>query len=110
MTGPEAADLPRGEVVRRERLRFADGRPVEVAIVRLGTRFALDQFMGGRRTARIGVPGWRGPGGRVIKFDVYVDESEPAALYANVEYANEESERILHHYYVGYAGEFELVE
>ncbi len=110
VTGPEAADLPRGEAVRRERLRFADGRPVEVALVRLGTGFALDQFLGGRRTARIGVPGWRGPGGRVIKFDVYVDEAEPAVLYANVEYANEESERILHHYYAGYAGEFELVE
>jgi hypothetical protein len=108
VSGAAAEDLRRGQVIESRRVHFTDGRPVEIALVRLGHHFVLDQFMNGRRTARIGVPDFRPPG-RVIKLGVFVDESAPANLNVNVQFANQESERILQHYYEAGPGEFELV-
>jgi hypothetical protein len=62
VTGATAADLAAGRVVKRRRLRFTSGRPVEIALVSLGDRFALDTFLDGRRSARIDVPADFRPG------------------------------------------------
>jgi len=80
-----------------------------VALVALGQRFVLDQFIGDRRTARIDVPDFNPRAGRIITFEVYVEEAEPAALGIFVEYAAEDSSRILDHFYAAFPREFEFV-
>jgi hypothetical protein len=93
----------------RRRLRFPSGRPVEVALVQLGGRIVLDEFVEGRRTARIDVPGFRPAGGRIVTFEAYAEEgAEQLGIY--VEYANEGSARLLDHFYGAFPGEFEFVD
>jgi hypothetical protein len=110
VTGAAALSLDPGRVRARRKLRFANGRPVEIALVAIGDRLVLDQFLGGRRAARIDVPDFRAKGGQVILFDVYAEEDEPELLYMNVQYANEESQRILKHFYAAQPHEFEFVD
>ena len=102
-----AAKLDPGRVRARRSTRYKD-RTFEHALVAVEDRMVLDEFVEGRRTARVDVPGFR-KGGRVITFEV--DEGEPNqpdfGIY--VEYANAESARILSHYYVVARGGFELV-
>ena len=81
VTGAAAEKLKPGRVVKRRRLRFASGRRVEIALVSLGNRFALDEFLGGRRTARIGVPADMRPGaGRILTFWVDAPAAAPETL------------------------------
>jgi len=94
----------------RRSMRFRNGRPVGVALVALGQRFVLDQFIGGRRTARIDVPDFNPREGRIITFEVAVEEAEPAALGIFIEYAKENSSRILDHFYVAFPREFDFVD
>ncbi len=70
----------------------------------------LDQFIGGRRTARIDVPDFNPRGGRIITFEVSVEEAEPAALGIFIEYTEEDSSRILDHFYAAFPREFEFVD
>jgi hypothetical protein len=109
VTGTAAASLPAGRVRARRRLHFTNGRPVEVALVTLGDRFAFDEFIGGRRTARIDVPGFRPRQGRIIHLEVYA-EAVPQQLGIYIEFNNAESARILHHFYDVYPREFEYIE
>jgi serine/threonine-protein kinase len=109
-TGGAAATLPPGRVVRRTRLRYRSGRRVEVALVALGDRFALDEFLEGRRTARIAVPGDFRPGaGRILKFEV-LPQPAGEGLGVYMEYAATDSARLLHHYYGVTPHEFEFVD
>jgi hypothetical protein len=109
VTGAAALRLEPGRVRARRKLHFTNGRPVEIALVAVGERLVLDQFLGGRRTARIDVPGFRAKGGRIILFDVGAT-GDPEDLYINVQYANEESARVLKHYYAAVPHEFEFVD
>jgi len=109
VTGAAAARLAPGRVRIRRSLRFRNGRPVAVALVALGQRFVLDQLIGGRRTARIDVPDFNPQAGRIITFEVYVEEAEPAALGIFVEYAEKDGSRILNHFYGAFPREFEFV-
>jgi len=111
VTGAAAADLRPGRVVKRRRLRFTSGRPVEIALVSLGDRFALDQFMEGRRTARIEVPTDFVPGaGRIFTFDVRAQPSAAEILDIFMRYARTDSARLLHHFYGAFPHEFEFVD
>jgi serine/threonine-protein kinase len=110
VTGAAAARLPPGRVRTRRSMRFRNGRPVGVALVALGQRFVLDQFIGGRRTARIDVPDFNPREGRIITFEVAVEEAEPAALGIFIEYAKENSSRIIDHFYVAFPREFDFVD
>jgi hypothetical protein len=109
VTGAAAARLPVGRVHVRRRLRFTDGRSVEVRLVVLGDQFAFDEFIGGRRTARIDVPELRPVQGRILDLEVYA-ETVPEQLGIYIEYNNEESARILHHFYVVFPREFQFIE
>jgi serine/threonine-protein kinase len=109
VTGAAALELEPGRVRARRKLRFTNGRPVEIVLVAVGERLVLDQFLGGRRTARIDVPGFRARGGRIILFDVGAT-GDPEDLYINVQYANEESARVLKHYYAAGPYEFQFVD
>lgn len=110
VAGAEAEELPAGRVRARRKLRFTSGRPVEVALVEVGPRFVLDQFIDGRRTARIDVPGFRpSDEGRLLDFEVYAEaDREQLGIY--IEYANEQSARILDHFYAARAREFQLID
>jgi serine/threonine-protein kinase len=111
VSGAAAADLKPGRVVKRRHLRFTSGRPVEVALVSLGDRFALDEFLDGRRTARIDVPADFRPGeGRILTFQVHVPPATPEALEIGIEYARTDSARILRHFYGAFPREFEFVD
>jgi hypothetical protein len=110
VTGAAAADLTAGRVVRRRQLRFTSGRPVEIALVSLGGRFALDEFLDGRRTARIDVPDDVRPGeGRIITFDVHAPPAARETVEISIEYARTDSARILRHFYGAFPREFEFV-
>ncbi len=76
----------------------------------LGQRLVLDQFIGGRRTARIDVPDFNPREGRIITFEVSVQEADPAALGIFIEYAKKDSSRILHHFYAAFPREFDFVD
>jgi len=108
VTGAEAERLAPGRLVRQRRVRFTNGRPVEIRLVRLGDRYALDMLRDGKRTARVEVQGFHARGGRIIQLEVYA-ETEPAALGVFIEYAREDSARILNHFYATTARDFEFV-
>jgi hypothetical protein len=110
VTGRAAAGLKPGREARRTRLRFMSGRPVEIALVSLGDRYALDEFVEGRRSARIDVPADFRPGeGRILTFDVYAEEGVPEQLGVTIEYARTDSARILDHFYSVFPREFSFV-
>jgi serine/threonine-protein kinase len=111
VTGAAAADLRPGRVVKRRRLRFTSGRPVEIALVSLGARFALDQFLDGRRAARIEVPADFVPGaGRIFTFEVLAQPSTAESIDIFIRYARTDSARLLHHFYGAFPREFEFVD
>jgi hypothetical protein len=109
VTGAAAARLPAGRVRTRRRLHYTNGRAVEIALVVLGDRFAFDEFIDGRRTARIDVPQFRPDHGRIIELEVYA-EDRPAQLGIYVEFNNDESARILDHFYAVFPREFQFVD
>ncbi len=109
VTGAAAASLPPGRVRARRRLQFTNGRPVEIRLVALGNRFAFDEFIDGRRTARIDVPGMRPDDGRIIELEVYA-EAAPEHLGVYIEFSNDESSRILDHFYDVFPREFAFID
>ena len=109
VTGAAAADLKPGRVVKRRRLSFTSGRPVEMALVSLGDRFALDEFLDGRRSARIDVPADFRPGdGRIVTFDVHAPPGSETVEIA-IEYARTDSARLVRHFYAAFPREFEFI-
>jgi serine/threonine-protein kinase len=109
VTGAAAAALEPGKVVRRRSLRFTSGRPFAIALVAIGDRFALDQFLGGRRVARIDVPpDFRAGDGRLLAFKAGADPAQEEAGGVYMEYARNESARILTHFYGFHPREFEF--
>jgi hypothetical protein len=109
VTGAAALNLEPGRVRARRKLHFTNGRPVEIALVAVGGRIVLDQFLGGRRSARIDVPDFRAKGGQIILFDVSAT-GDPEGLSIYISYANEESARVLKHYYEAGPYEFGFVD
>ncbi len=109
VNGAAANNLPAGKVRRRAALRFESGRPVEIALVAIDRRIVLDQFIAGRRTARIDVPGFRPENGRILTFETYVEKSEPEQLGIYLEYLNEESARVQTHFYAAIPRRFNFV-
>ena len=91
VTGAAAAALPDGRVRRRGTLRL-DGRAIQLSLVRVGQRFVLDQHAGGRRLARIDVPGMR-PGAEVVRFLAAAWAPDAGGL--DVSFVNEESARVV---------------
>ena len=109
--GTAAAALPAGRSLRTSKLRYNNGRPVEVRLVELPGHLALDLWRGGRRLARQQLPADFRPGGQVITYQVEPDEpTEPEQVGATIEYANEDSARILSHHVVAYGREFEFID
>ena len=109
VVGAAAARLEDGRVVRRTRLRYGNGEPAEIRLVAIGERMAVDLHRDGRRIARLDMPGFRPAGGRLITFEVLAEESEPEQIGVYIEYANENSSRILSHYADAFAREFNFV-
>jgi hypothetical protein len=73
---------------RRSKL---DNQPIELALVRVGRTFALDQFAGDRRVARIQVPGMR-PGAQVTNFLAAVWAPDQVGL--DLSFVGKESARV----------------
>ena len=110
VTGARAAGLDAGKVQVRRKLRFANGRPVEIDLVQVGSRLAIDEFIDGRRTARIDVPDMRpGEGAALVEFEVYA-ETDAQHLGVYIEYVNDESARVLDHFYDAYPNEFDFID
>lgn len=110
VSGAAADGLPDGRVHARRRVRFTNGRPVEIRLVALGGRFVLDQFLDGKRTARTDVPDFRPGEGRIVTFDVSAEPEVPQQLGIHVEFAKTESSRILSHFYGAHPREFAFVD
>jgi hypothetical protein len=108
VTGAAAAALPAGRVEKRHRLRFADGPPAEIDLVALRGRYAIDELVRGRRTARIDVPGFFPGRGDVITFDAYA-EAAGSGLGIYLEYVAVNSARVLQHFYAAFPHELQFV-
>jgi hypothetical protein len=109
VTGSAAAQLPPGHVHGRRDVRFTDGRTVQIALVEVGHHFALDQFLGGRRTARINVPDFHPGEGQVLKFGVYSEPGLHNQLGIELQYVATDSARLIRHFYDGFPREFIFV-
>ena len=109
VAGPSAARLPAGRVVARRKLHFNNGRPVEIDIVQLGSRYVIDEILDGVRAARMDVPGWVA-GGNIITFHADPEGDSPNSVGIYIEYVPLESSRVLSHYYdAGDPAEFDFV-
>jgi serine/threonine-protein kinase len=108
LRGAAAAALPSGRVKDRRRLRYADGPPAEIDLVDLGGRYVLDQFVRGRRTARIDVPGFFPGHGDIITFDAYAEDAG-SGLGIYLEYVTTNSARVLNHFYAAFPNELDFI-
>jgi hypothetical protein len=109
VTAPQAASLPAGRLRARRVVRLGNGRQVTVALVRVGGGFVLDMVVGGRRTARIGVPDFVPEGGRLLKFEVGPNPGEDQTFGVYLEHVNFDSTRVHRHYYGGDPGQFTFI-
>jgi serine/threonine-protein kinase len=104
ITGQAAAGLPAGSVLKRS------GGRISVALVTLSDGVALDLFARGKRLSRQYLPGFLPGNGRVIVWEVLrPPANEPPRAEVYIEYVNEDSGRILTHYVVAHAREFEYI-
>jgi hypothetical protein len=109
IAGAAARTLPAGRGLARHRARVR-GTVVEVRLVALGRRVVLDQFVDGRRDARMEVPDLRPGGGRVITFTMDNTTKGAHEFGIYVEFANADSTRLLSHYLVARPGALELLD
>jgi hypothetical protein len=96
VTGSAAESRPGGRVLARHHVPFR-GHASEIAFVRVGSTFALDQFIGGRRTARIEVPGMR-PGAQIVRFAAAAWSRSQTGV--DLHYVNVDSARVIQRSYV----------
>jgi serine/threonine-protein kinase len=96
VTGSAAVRLPAGRVLKRRRVALGK-QQIELALVRRGRGFAVDQFAHGRRAASMGVPGMR-PGAQVVRFLAAVWTPEQSGL--DVSFVNPGSARLVQRSYV----------
>jgi hypothetical protein len=108
VAGAAAASLPAGNVEQRKSLQYAGGPNVEIDLVTIDGRYALDQVIGGKRTARVYVPDFLPSHGDVITFDAYAEE-KGAGLGIYLEYVAVNSARVLNHFYAAFPHEFQFV-
>jgi hypothetical protein len=108
VSGTAALHLPPGRVQARRRGHFADGHPYEIALVAIGGRTVLDEFIDGRRRARVDLPGFRAQG-QLVSMSIDIDPSSPENLGVYIQYVNAESSRLLAHYYGAGDHGFEIV-
>ena len=109
VTGAAAARLPAGKIVKRRLSRSSTGRRVEVRLVNLGDRFALDLFNRGRRLARMDIPDSPPSGGEFIVFDTFTDDPKPPDVAILLEYQRIASARTESHFVIALPREFEYI-
>lgn len=103
--GAAAERLPPGRRLRAQSVEL-DGRTVQLALVQVGSTFALDELVGGRRAARIEVPDLR-PRAQLVLFEAAAWADNLAGL--DVNFVNEGSARVVQRTYAVTAGGFELL-
>ncbi len=107
IAGPPATEAPGGKERARRRIRFADGRTVEVALIELRRAVVLDLFRRGRRVARIDVPDLL-PGGRIVELQALSYDFEAAVGETGISWVNAGSARIVDHYFGVLPSKFEF--
>ncbi|WP_372787747.1 serine/threonine-protein kinase [Paraconexibacter sp.] len=103
VSGAAAERLADGDVVLRRVIRMDNGVTVRLEVVRIGDRYALDLRRGGRRVARMDVPGLVGEG-RFVDFTAVADDDREQ-FSVSMEWMGLESERVISHYMEGNASE-----
>lgn len=101
--GSAAARLPDGDIVLRRRIRIGDGTTVQLDVVRLGGRYALDVRRGSRRIVRMDLPELAGDG-RFVDFTAVADDDREQ-FSVSMEWVGDASERVISHYIEGNASE-----
>ena len=109
VTGAATAKLPAGKVEKARSLNYANGPPAKLELVALRGGYVIDQFVRGRRTARIGVPGWHPGHGDIITFDAYAEE-EGSGLGLYMEYVATNSARVQPHFYAAFPHELQFID
>jgi hypothetical protein len=109
VAGPAAAKLPNGQVEKATPVTYASGPVAQIDLVAIDGRYVLDQVIGGRRTARIVVPGFIPAHGDVITYDVYAEE-KGSGLGIYLEYVATNSARVQSHFYAAFPHEFQFVD
>lgn len=106
LVGSPAATAPLGRQRARRRIRFTDGRSVEIALIELRRSVVLDLFRRGRRVARIDVPDLL-RGGRIVELQAF-SSSKPAVGSAGISWINPGSARVVDHYFGVLPSKFEF--
>ncbi len=96
VTGSAAASLPAGKILARRQTEVG-ARDVELRAVEVGGGLVLDLVSGGRRLARVEVPGARA-GAQIVQFLAAVWTPEQAGVDLDV--VNAGSARVVQHTYV----------
>ena len=97
--GPAAARLSAGRLLARARTRYASGARVEVRLVAVNGRGALDLVRDGRRTVRSELPDLRLPLAPGATLEILTIPSSPEHAAVDVAYAHLGSTRLLSHYF-----------
>jgi hypothetical protein len=105
VTGAAAERLPAGKAVAQTRVKLGK-RTIGLALVRVGPKFALDEFAGGRRYARIDLPDMR-PRAEIVRF--YALPWSPEQTGIDLFFANEGSARMIQSGYVVTATGFTVI-
>lgn len=108
LLGAAAAKAPSGTVRERRPLKISEPPTrVELALVEVGQRVALDVFQQGRRRARMFVPDML-PGGQPIELGAVTFPGEGFGE-ANTWWVNQNSGRLIFHHFTVFPRELELV-
>lgn len=100
LVGTAAARAPDGEILARERTRFANGRVVEARVVLVGDAGVLDIVRDGVRTARIGIPDMRGAvKDGVLEVGTYTEPSNAEQIGVYIRFSVGQSDRLHSHYF-----------
>ena len=105
VTGAAAERLPAGRVIERSSARLGS-QPIDVAVVDVGGRYAVDELAGGRRLARVQVPEMR-PDVAIARFAV--EAWSPEQVGVDLHFVNEDNARVVQRGYVITAGGFTLI-
>ena len=106
LLGVAAAAQPTGRVRARRPLPLVDGRRLEIRLVEVGDRVALDLWSRGERVSRVFVPDLR-PRGEIIYF--YATPYDDPSGEVGIQWVNPNSGRFLEHYFVAQPREFVFV-
>ncbi len=100
VSGPAAAKLPNGKVLATwPYTRTPDGRRRTLRVVAIANQMHLELVTGGRRLARVALPGFTADGGDITAHSIDTPSADGSGGGITVEYVSHDSVRTRSHYF-----------